>query len=120
VAFLDAEPCLTAAAVAAASPSASSPTSVRLFVHFIQGDQSAYNLWSAYRRSRDLPAPIAVGELIDESAYEIIRDLCNFVSTRAIPINFDENLQRPANSDSTRMLKLETLEKYIGNVIKYF
>jgi len=85
-----------------------------------QGDQSAYNLWSAYRRSRDLPAPIAAGELIDESAYEIIRDLCNFVSTRAIPINFDENLQRPANSDSTRMLKLDTLEKYIGKVIKYF
>ena len=86
----------------------------------IQGDNSADNLWRAYRKSRDRPAEITPSELAGDNAETIIYDICEFASSRAIPYGFDDNLQRPVNSNSTRMATPTTLEKYIGKVIKYF
>ena len=84
----------------------------------LRNDLSALNLWAAYRKSRDRPPEINAQELAEAEA--IIIDLCRFVSTRVIPINFDENLQRPPNRTSNRLVTSDTLEKYIGKIIKYF
>lgn len=85
-----------------------------------RGDLSAYNLWIAYRTARDVPVHTSKQELSGDNAEDLILDLCRFASTRAIPINFDENLQRPANSKSNRFVVPTTLAKYVGKIIKYF
>ena len=84
----------------------------------LRNDQSAFKLWVAYRNSRSRPTEITVEELVE--AEEIIIDLCRFTSSRMIPYNFDENLERPANSNTNRLVASTTLEKYIGKIIKYF
>jgi len=84
----------------------------------LRNDACAHRLWVAYRKSRDRPAAICPEELVD--AESIIIDLCRFTASRFIPINFDENLQRPQNSDSNRLVTSQSLEKYIGKIIKYF
>lgn len=56
----------------------------------LQNDQSAFNLWVAYQKSRDRPPRINSQELVEADA--IIIDICRFASSRVIPINFDENL----------------------------
>lgn len=85
-----------------------------------RGDLSAYNLWIAYRTSRGVPVATSKQELSGDNAEDLILDLCRFASTRAIPINFDENLERPANSKSNRFVVPTTLAKYVGKIIKYF
>ena len=80
--------------------------------------KSAFNLWVAYRKSRDRPTEINADELVE--AEEIISDLCRFTSSQMIPINFDENLECLANSTTNRLVTSTTLEKYIGKIIKYF
>ena len=84
----------------------------------LRNDKSAFKLWVAYRNSRERPTEITAEELIE--AEDIIIDLCRFTSSRMIPINFDENLERPANSTTNRLVTPTTLEKYIGKIIKYF
>ena len=84
----------------------------------LRNDQSALNLWVAYRKSRDRPPQINAQELVEAEA--IVIDICRFAASRVIPINFDEDLQRPPNSNSNRLVTSETLEKYVGKIIKYF
>ena len=84
----------------------------------LRNDQCAFRLWVAYRKSRDRPAEISPEELLD--AEDIVTDLCRFTASRVIPLNFDENLERPQNSDSNRLVTAASLEKYIGKIIKYF
>lgn len=84
----------------------------------LRNDASAYRLWVAYRKSRDRPAEISRDELVD--AESIVIDLCRFTASRFIPINFDEDLQRPPNSKSNRLVTSDVLEKYIGKIIKFF
>ncbi|KAL7426494.1 hypothetical protein ACHAXM_000466 [Skeletonema potamos] len=83
----------------------------------LRNDQSALNLWVAYRKSRDRPPQINSQELVEAEA--IVIDICRFAASRVIPINFDEDLQRPPNSNSNRLVTSETLEKYVGKIIKY-
>jgi len=84
----------------------------------LRNDQSALNLWVAYRKSRDRPPQINSQELVEAEA--IVIDICRFAASRVIPINFDEDLQRPPNSNSNRLVTSDTLEKYVGKIIKYF
>mmetsp|Transcript_21136 Transcript_21136/g.33149 ORF Transcript_21136/g.33149 Transcript_21136/m.33149 type:complete len:441 (+) Transcript_21136:103-1425(+) len=84
----------------------------------LRNDQSAFRLWVAYRKSRDRPAEIGREELVE--AESIVIDLCRFTASRFIPINFNEDLQRPPNSTSNRLVTSDVLEKYIGKIIKHF
>ena len=72
----------------------------------LRNDQSAFNLWVAYRKSRDRPPQINAQELVEAEA--IIIDVCRFAASRVIPINFDENLHRPPNSNSNRLVRHQT------------
>ena len=59
-------------------------------------------------------------DLKDDNAEALITELCRWASSRPIPINFDENLQRPTGSNNIRLVKSSTLVKYVGKIIKYF
>ena len=83
-------------------------------------DASALNLWKAFRKACESPASVTQEELEEDGAESLIMELCRWASSRAIPLKFDENLERPPNSNSNRLLQTVTLIKYIGKIIKYF
>jgi hypothetical protein len=85
----------------------------------LANDKAALNLWVAFRKACESPENITQEELEGDGAESIIMELCRWTSSRAIPYNFDENLERPGNSKCNRLLQTNTLVKYIGKIIKF-
>ncbi len=83
-------------------------------------DKSAWRLWVAFRVYYGANTIITPDDLKDDNAEALITELCRWASSRPIPFNFDENLERPPGSNNNRLVKSTTLVRYVGKVIKYF
>ena len=77
-------------------------------------DNSAEHIAAIFCKFRGLPPKPTKIEIAGRQAEQQMRDLCTFLSTRHIPINFDDELNPPPNSRNNRCVKDTTLGKYAG------
>jgi hypothetical protein len=77
-------------------------------------DNSAERIAVIFCKFRGIPPEPTKIEIAGHQAEQLMRDLCTFLSTWHIPVNFDNEL----NSRNNRCVKDTTLGKYAGKYLK--
>jgi hypothetical protein len=80
---------------------------------------AALNLFNAYRKHMRLPKQPTAAEFEVDNLREFVIRLCEFAESRAIPINFDEDLMPRTNAKTNRCCTDVTLAGYIGKIIQW-
>lgn len=79
----------------------------------------ALRLFHAFRKSMDLPTEPTYTELEEDNLQMFFLSWGDWVSRRAIPLNFDEDLMPPKGSKSKRCVVPSTIGGYMSEIMQY-